>query len=175
MSNIPAIQSLGIPAPSTANTPVSRCRRLRSSFWIQRMVLLSKLLVHFSRWNSFSPIHYSDRQCWLRDGSLGNCAIAVGFTRRFKITEAIIRGVLDSLLAQCKSNPFLTHSGGAAVSGSIGAVAMRPHGKIRSSAQLPFDIEIEQNPFLGPPISTCAWGFVSRHAGDVRQCPAPHG
>lgn len=76
------------------------------------------------------------------------------------------------------SNPFLTHSGDAALSGSIGAVAMRPHGKIRSSAQLPFDIEVaiyEQKLFLGPPISTCAWGFVSRHAGDVRQSPAPHG
>lgn len=91
---------------------------------------------------------------------------------------AMIRGVVDSLLAQYISKPFLTHSGDAAVSGSISAVAMRPHGNIRLSVQLPFDIEIasyEKTPFSGPPISACAWGVVSRHAGDVRQFPAPHG
>lgn len=108
---------------------------------------------------------------------LGNCAVAIGFTQKVKATWAMIRGVVDSLLAQCISNRFLTHSGGTAISSIIGAVAGRPHGKIRLSAQLPFDIEVAiygQKPFSRPPIST-VHGAVSRHAGDVKQCLAPHG
>lgn len=79
----------------------------------------------------------------------------------------MIRAVIDSLLVQYISNPFLTYSGGSAVPGRMGAVAGRPPGKIHSSAQLLFDIEMtiyEQKIFSGPPMSNLCMG------GLFKQC-----
>ena len=102
--------------------------------------------------------------------------------RRVKTAWAMIRGVIDSLLVQCISNPFLTHSGGSAIPRRIGAVTRRPHGKIRRpSCLLILRMPVyEQKIFFGAPdVKPVHWGGVYlSSAGDfknVQNCMAKSG
>jgi len=103
----------------------------------------------------------------------GNCAFGIESTSKQTTTWETIRGIADTLLATCISNPISGVAGGFAVSHAI------PHGlpkrQAEPTAQAPnFTVSMYlQEPFNGPSSKTCAWRVASSHTGDVRQCPAP--
>ena len=125
----------------------------------------------------------------------GNCAIAVGANERHQTTWDMLRSVTETLIATCISSPQSGTLGGTAISQTIrarkrmGSLVGRQTGKLLSTLyckrlreylemlQVAFPPTFEiavylQPPFNGPADTTCSWGVVASHQGDVRQCPA---
>ena len=110
----------------------------------------------------------------------------------------MLRSVAETLIATCISNPSSGSLGGTAVSQTIHSrkrttyVGRRQTGKISLHSWRPaketeeiskemlqvafpptFEIAVYlQPPFRGAADTTCQWGVVASHQGDVRQCPA---
>ena len=111
---------------------------------------------------------------------VGNCAIGIESTSKQTTMWEIIRGIAETLFTACMSNPVSSASGGYATSHAIINGHSRtgsPKRQAESASQaLNFTVSMYlQDPFNGPPSSTCAWEVASSHVGDVRQCPAPTG
>ena len=111
---------------------------------------------------------------------VGNCAIGIESTSKKTTMWEIIRGIAETLLTTCMSNPVSSASGGYATSRAITNGHSRrglPKRQAEPASQaLNFTVSIYlQDPFSGPPSGTCAWEVASSHVGDVRQCPAPTG
>ncbi len=105
----------------------------------------------------------------------------------------MLRSVAETIVAQCVSGPLSGKNGGTATSQAAHGRRRRQTGRPPESgqypsasnlmdtdslpAQYPFPPTFEiaaysQSPFSGAPNTTCAWGVVSSHQGDIRQCPA---
>ncbi len=131
------------------------------------------------------------------DRTIGNCAIAVGANERHSTTWDMLRSVAETLIATCVSNPASGTLGGTAISQTTRSwrrghsLGRRQKGErdlspvtahrrlIESQERLQvafpptFEVAVYlQPPFNGPADTTCSWGVVSSHQGDVRQCPA---
>lgn len=109
----------------------------------------------------------------------GNCAIAVGANERHTTTWDMLRSVAETLVATCISSPGSGALGGTAISQTIRSRRRRTYLGRRQTEMLQvafpptFEIAVYlQPPFNGPADTTCPWGVVASHQGDVRQCPA---
>lgn len=102
----------------------------------------------------------------------GNCAIAMDANEKHVTTWAMLRNVIETLLVTCLSGPLSGSIGGTAISQPLPGRGRR---QSREKAIFPPTFEVAvylQEPFNGFADQTCAWGVVSSHEGDVRQCPA---
>lgn len=109
----------------------------------------------------------------------GNCAIAVGANERHSTTWDMLRSVTETLISTCISSPQSGTLGGTAISQTIrtrkrmSSLSRRQTEMLQVAFPPTFEIAVYlQPPFNGPANTTCSWGVVASHQGDVRQCPA---
>lgn len=101
---------------------------------------------------------------------IGNCAIAIGFERVVTVGWNMARSVVESLFERYFQSPLASKgSGGITFStASEGASSPFPAGMEVAI----YEERDNQSATTKLPTSTCAWGVISCHRGDIRKCPA---